>query len=102
MRGSALGCHLTGHDVSIPADQGWAGLKNGELLDRAQPGFDAFITTDRNLTFQQKLTRFDIVVIVLGAPSNRIEHLEPLVPTLLAALKNAQPGRATVIQAGDR
>ena len=29
---------------------GWVGLKNGELLERAQHEFDAFITSDRNLT----------------------------------------------------
>jgi predicted nuclease of predicted toxin-antitoxin system len=38
---------------------GWAGLKNGELLERAQHEFDAFITSDRNLAFQQNTSKFN-------------------------------------------
>ena len=34
---------------------GWAGIKNGELLSRAQSQFDAFVTVDRNLAFQQNI-----------------------------------------------
>ena len=52
-------------------DAGWAALKNGELLGRAQQEFEAFVTVDRNLPFQQDLSRFSIAVIVLRAPSNR-------------------------------
>jgi hypothetical protein len=37
---------------------GWAGVKNGELLTRAAGEFDALITIDRSMTFQQKISRF--------------------------------------------
>jgi len=34
---------------------GWAGVSNGELLKKAQQEFDASLTVDRNLAFQQNL-----------------------------------------------
>ena len=54
--------------------------KNGELLTLAEKDFDAFITVDRNLSFQQHLPRYNIAVIVLRARSNRLQDLRPLVP----------------------
>ena len=32
---------------------GWAGIKNGELLQQAMDKIDAFLTMDRNLELQQ-------------------------------------------------
>ena len=46
---------IAGYDVKTVPDVGWASLKNGELLSRAQAEFDVFVTTDRNLMFQQNL-----------------------------------------------
>jgi hypothetical protein len=56
---------------------GWAGVKNGQLLALAEAEFDAFITVDRNLSFEQNLQQFNIAVIVLQAPSNRLADLKP-------------------------
>jgi hypothetical protein len=73
--------------------QGWAGLKNGELLRRAaEDGFEAFITADQNLQFQQNLARSPLRVIVLVALSNALEDLLPLVSDILAVLPNLRPG----------
>ena len=47
-----LKSHLTPHAVVTVPEVGWAGLKNGELLARADGQFDAFVTIDRNLTSQ--------------------------------------------------
>jgi len=58
---------IRGHDVKTVPEAGWAALKNGDLLRRAQHEFDVFITTDRNLPFQQDLSRFSVAVIVLRA-----------------------------------
>ena len=63
---------LAGHDVSTVQQQGWAGVKNGELLRRAQlAGFDAFVTADRSLVFQQNLARNRLSVIVMRAPTTK-------------------------------
>ena len=76
---------------------GWATIQNGRLLRLAEKEFDAFITVDRNLSFQQRLPRFSIAVVVLRAKSNRLEDLKPLAPKILGALPSLQPGKALVI-----
>ena len=90
------------HDVVTVPDAGWAALTNGELLARAQGEFDAFVTVDRNLPFQQDLARFSIAVIVLRAASIRVGDLRSLVPQLLAALPAARRGGVTWIDAEQR
>jgi hypothetical protein len=57
--------------------------------------FDALVTVDRRLPFQQDLSRFSIAVIVLRARSNRIADLRALVPSLLEALPRARRGQVT-------
>lgn len=74
---------------------GWAGTPDGPLLGLAEGEFDVFVTTDRNLSLQQNLTRFNLAVIVLEARTNRLGDLKGLVPKLLEALSTAAPGRAT-------
>lgn len=90
-----LAGEIVGHDVRTVGDLGWAGAKNGDLLGRAEPAFDAFVTVDRNLAFQQHLPHFSIAVIVLRAPSNRLSELRRLIPNLLNALAIAKGGEVT-------
>jgi hypothetical protein len=85
---------LTGHDVSTVQRQGWTGITNGELLRRAAAaGFEVLLTADRNLEFQQNVSRAGIGVLVVAAASNALEDLLPLVPAMLAALPKTAPGR---------
>ena len=88
---------ILGHDTKTVQQAGWAGVKNGELLSRAQRQFDAFVTVDQKLPSQQDLSRFSIAVIVLRAQSNRLADLRPLMPDLLVALRRAKRGEATWI-----
>jgi predicted nuclease of predicted toxin-antitoxin system len=76
---------------------GWAGVKDGQLLALVEAEFDVFITADRNLSFQQNLPQFNIAVIVLHAPSNRLIDLKPLVPSVIAILATASKGAATIV-----
>ena len=46
-----LGGHLAPHECKIPAQLGWAGIKNGRLLALAEKEFDVLVTMDRNLSF---------------------------------------------------
>ena len=82
---------LPEHDVRTVAAMGWAGKRNGELLQLAAVDFDAVLTADQNLEHQQDLGALPIAVIVLAAPTNRIESLRPLIPTLLQILQTLAP-----------
>jgi hypothetical protein len=86
---------IQGHDVETVPEVGWAALTNGDLLARAEHEFEAFVTVDRNLPFQQDLSRFSIAVIVQRARSNRLADLRSLVPQLLATLPVVKRGEAT-------
>lgn len=83
---------LYGQFVKTVPQMGWAGLANGDLLRKAQPQFDVFITTDRGLPYQQNLPPTNITVIVLRARTNRLSDLRKLVPDILTALPNLKPG----------
>jgi hypothetical protein len=64
-RGVAVG--LPDHIVEEARSRGWDTLRNGELLDAAEAaGFDVFLTTDRNIRYQQNLTGRKIAIVVLG------------------------------------
>lgn len=77
---------IEGHEVVTVPEAGWAGIKNGELLARAQTQFDAFVTVDRNLAFQQNIPQFTLAIIVLQAPTNRLKALRPILPRLQQVL----------------
>jgi hypothetical protein len=58
---------LVGHIVEEARSHGWDTLRNGELLDAAEAaGFDLFLTTDRNIRYQQNLTSRRIAIVVLS------------------------------------
>jgi len=82
---------LPEHDVRTVAAMGWTGIRNGELLKLAVGTFDAFLTADQNLEHQQNLDALPIAVVVLTAPTNRIESLRPLIPALLRTLETLTP-----------
>jgi hypothetical protein len=84
---------IEGHEVLTVPQAGWAGIKNGELLSRAQLQFDTFVTVDRNLAFQQNIRQFTIAVIVLHAATNRLKDLRPLLPNLQLLLSTAPKGQ---------
>lgn len=94
-----LAAYITGHQVDSVQDIGWRSIKNGELLRLAEGHYDAFVTVDRNLAFQQPIARFDIAVIIIRAKSNDVDDLRPLVPVLQSALVQAPKGKVSWIEA---
>jgi hypothetical protein len=61
---------LADHEVVTAYERGWARLKNGELLSAAElDGFEIFVTTDKNLRYQQDLSQRRIAIVVLSTTS---------------------------------
>jgi hypothetical protein len=89
---------LTGHSVRTVVEAGWSGVKNGKLLALAATEFDAFITVDKNLPFQQNLAALPIALIVLDSLSNELPALLPLVPALLHELASIKPKSFTLVK----
>ena len=87
-----LAPYLLGHDTRTVQQESWAGLKNGELLTKAEDaGFSVFLTGDQNLAFQQNISKRRLGVVVLCALSNALEDLLPLVPAGLTAIATIRP-----------
>ena len=71
---------------------GWGGKQNGELLRLvAAADFDPLLTADQNLEHQQSLEMLAAAVVVRAAPTNRLESLRALLPTLLETLQTLVP-----------
>src|SRR5688500_1614825 len=83
---------LTGHDVKTVHQMGWTGQKDKDILSEACGQFDAFVTVDQNLPFQQNLSKLPFRVLILKGASSRLNDLLPLAPLLLSALGTALPG----------
>ena len=90
---------LTGHSVTTVPLMGWAGITNGDLLRRASGRFDALITGDQGLQYQQDLSSLQFGLIVLIARDNRVETISALVPRILAALSRLEPGQVVRVAA---
>lgn len=83
---------IQGHESFTVSYMGWSGIENGELLSRAAShGFEALITTDRGLEYEQHLPSLPLSVVVLQVKTNTIEAIRPLYPKLLSLLLNMVP-----------
>ena len=60
---------LSGHSVSTAYEMGWSELANGDLLEAAEADFDALVTADQNLRYQQDLTGRRLAILVLPTTS---------------------------------
>jgi len=90
---------LQPHRISTSSELGWEKLQNGALLSAAEASFDALISTDSNIEYQQPLPNYEIGLIVLRAFRNSMKHFGPLVPQILEALENIEPGQVVYIYA---
>lgn len=77
--------HFLQPEVQTVPEAGWAGKKNGELLRLCEGRFDAFLTVDQNLRFQQSLMKFRVAVVLL------------LLPAAEEALHSIRPGELCII-----
>jgi predicted nuclease of predicted toxin-antitoxin system len=78
---------LSGHSCSTVQSQGWGGIKNGELLQRAEGEFDLFITSDQNIRYQQNLTGRRIAILELSTNDiGRIQSARVLIEDAIATI----------------
>jgi hypothetical protein len=83
--------HLRHHIVKTATQQGWDTLANGELLAAAEAEkFDVFVTTDKNLRYQQNLAGRRIAIVVIAHA--QWPGLEPHVELVVAAIDRIIPG----------
>ena len=86
-----------GFEVSTVQECGWSGLENGSLLRAADSQFDAFVTLDRGLVFQQDLSGLSLRLVVVRAVANKYDDLLPLVPAIMSGLERVKSGQMTYV-----
>jgi hypothetical protein len=57
---------LPDHTVRTAQEMGWGRLKNGALLQAVEPQFNAFLTSDQNLKYQQNIAGRKLAILVLS------------------------------------
>lgn len=83
---------LPSHNVATVTETGWSGIKNGALLDLAEPFFDVFMTVERGMSHQQTIGMRNIALVLFRAKSNSIQSLLPLIPDAESALSRVNVG----------
>ncbi|MDX2002191.1 MAG: DUF5615 family PIN-like protein [Chitinophagales bacterium] len=87
------------HQVFTVNDMQWNGKSNGELLRlMLSEGFQALVTFDKNLVYQQNFKKYPIPVLVINARNNTYLVLKELAPILQQVLKSdLTPGPIEVV-----
>ena len=80
-------------EVMTVGYRGWKGKENGELLQMAAVEFDAFITTDRGILYEQNLEKIQLGIVLLEVHRNHYEELAALIPQVNTVLQTLQKGQ---------
>lgn len=96
----ALESELADCDVWTVRRAGWAGVKNGELLRRANEMFDVFLTADRGIPHQHNLRKFSLGFVLVMVGGTRIEDIRPFLAQLHEAIRSVEPGQLVIIERG--
>ncbi len=67
----------------------WRGIKNGDLLLLASENFDVFITSDKNIEYQQYNKTLPLPVIIIATKGNMWQDIEPIIPKIELLLESA-------------
>ena len=70
----------------------------GPELKMAGYNFDCWIVVDKNIPYQQNISKLPCPIIVLDIIKNTLSHLQPLVPQLLIILKKNITEKIIVIK----
>ena len=81
---------LAPHTVATAFEMGWSNLVNGELLAAAEGKFEALVTTDQNLRYQQNLQGRRLAILVL--PTTNWLEIRNHLPEVTAAVNALKPG----------
>lgn len=89
---------LAGHEVVHARWQGWAELRNGDLVAAAErEEFDVLITGDKNLRYQQNLKGRRVSIITLNSRLITMRHITPPAPMVLHAIASLPEGSFVTI-----
>ena len=87
------------HDIFTIQEKGWAGKSNGELLQlMIADKFDALLTFDKNLQYQQNFKKYSLAVIVINAQDNSYAIMRSMVPKIKTVIARGLPPGPTEVK----
>ena len=90
---------LAPHQVFTTAWQGWAGISNGALVAVAEnAGYDALLTADQGLNYQQNMRGRRLALVVLS--TNRNSRVIAASAQISAAITSVDPGGYIAVDIG--
>lgn len=88
---------LIGHEVAYARQIRWHELENGELIQRAEDaGFDVFLSTDKNIRYQQNLAGRKIAIVVLS--NQQWPNVKLALDRIAIAVNTCTPGSYTEVE----
>ncbi|MBL8877199.1 MAG: hypothetical protein JNM86_15510 [Phycisphaerae bacterium] len=87
---------LTAHIVKTAREMNWDELGNGDLLRAAEYTFDALVTTDQNLKYQQNRSGRKLAILVL--PTTSWPRIERHLAVVVQAIDNLSSGDFVELQ----
>ncbi len=86
---------LAEFDVHTVSEMGFDGLKNGKLLAQAvDSGFDILLTIDKNIDYQQNISKIKITIVILDVLKSSIKFIEELIPEFKSRIGTFEKGKA--------
>ena len=82
---------LANHSCTSVQAEGWSGIRNSELLKRAEATFDLLITADQNIVYQQNLSGSTISILELS--TNDLRRILAAAALIQQAVEKIQPGQ---------
>jgi len=67
-------------------------------LKHAATHFDVFVTPDKQLPFQQNLSRLELGIVIAVVADNRIESFRPQFEALKYAVERVRPGEVIWVE----
>ena len=84
---------LAEHSPRTVQEMGWAGIKNGSLLELALREFDVVFTVDRTFAGLADTLAQRIGVVILQTGRTDFDALLPLMPAVNEAIRMVEPGQ---------
>jgi len=93
--------HLENHEVFTVSELRLGRVKNGNLMTYcSEKNFDILLTIDKNILFQENLTKYPITIEVFNCPSSKIEDILSYLPSFNSHVDNFEKHQAYIIEKG--
>ncbi len=89
-----------GDEVRTVPEMGWRSFTNGRLLKETASHFDAFVTLDQNVRFQNSAGQHPLGIVILVTRFNHLAAYRPQFAEIRDVVKRIKPGQVDILEIG--